>query len=248
MYKIVILFLIIFTSNNLFAKQNEYQCSLLFEDYKSEIISVNKFFYDDLDNFRFINIDFYSKSKNIWEIKKVYFQKDISEIIEKLINAEVNVIKKIINNENLNSSEKLFFKALLENADMSLSEFNKNLKKLSKKEKNDFINEYKKQIRNETDEAMKEFQNYDFDELIDMYNKNKKITVNGNNINIYFVTDAAVIFDINIDYLNIVKKSSKNAMDLNIAFVDGSYINFGSICQISNYQNTKERRFKNLLF
>ena len=237
--------------------ENHLKCAFTFSEYANDKVAYDSSSYRYFSNTKFY-VDFFSSSKSNWNIKNIYFSENFKDSILIAFEEEKKIWKKLIYNQKLNQDETTYAKLILKELNISLSELNKETKKLSKTEKKEFIKEINSRYENglkiylpDIDDFIKNQKTY-FNEIIQMFDKNKDITVSGNNIKIRFVTDAAIIIETNINYSKILNQNSDNAVLMKLNFTDGSFIKFDSECNnkkttLSSNEIKNEDTIKNSL-
>ena len=82
------------------------------------------------------------------------------------------------------------------------------------------------------------------EEIIQMFDKYKDITVNGNKVKINFVTDGGMLVESNINYSQILKKNSINAILIKLNFTDGSFLELDSECNNKKFNLSSDQTEK----
>ena len=157
----------------------------------------------------------------------------------------------MIYNQKLSQDERNYAKLILKELNYTLSELEKETKQLSKSEKKEFMSiinsRYEEELEKylpDIDDLLKNQKTF-FEEIIQMFDKYKDITVNGNKVKISFVTDGGMLVESNINYSQISKKNSINAILIKLNFTDGTFLELDSECNnkkftLSSNQTEKE--------
>jgi len=265
--KILITIIFLLTPNYLFANTNTFNCVFSFSEYINKQQPIGKDIvklmqWDEIKIFA----DFSSISKKKWVIDKIYLEKDLKQTLDNIFDNSsenlFNSFSKILYDEKLSGADKQFRKYLLKELGVSLSELEQSLKKLSKKEKEQALREFKIEFKRELNLFYKEFgnaldditinQEQHFKHYINTFEKYGELKVMGNKIEAKTVTDAGMLIENIIDYNQLLKNESKDTVSLKMTFVDGNSALFSSKCfntsnLIINKDNNKSNEIETKL-
>ncbi len=265
--KILITIIFLLTPNYLFANTNTFNCVFSFSEYINKQQPIGKDIvklmqWDEIKIFA----DFSSISKKKWVIDKIYLEKDLKQTLDNIFDNSsenlFNSFSKILYDEKLSGADKQFRKYLLKELGISLSELEQGLKKLSKKEKEQALREFKIEFKRELNLFYKEFgnaldditinQEQHFKHYINTFEKYGELKVMGNKIEAKTVTDAGMLIENIIDYNQLLKNESKDTVSLKMTFVDGNSALFSSKCfnttnLIKNKDNNKSNEIETKL-
>ena len=236
--------------DNYTENENHLKCAFTFSEYANDKVAYDSSSLRYFSNTK-LYAEFFSSAKFNWNIKNIYFSDNLKESILFAFEKEKNLWKKMIYNQKLSQDERNYAKLILKELNYSLSELEKETKQLSKSEKKEFMSvinsRYEEELEKylpDIDDLLKNQKTFS-EEIIQMFDKYKDITVNGNKVKINFVTDGGMLVESNINYSQILKKNSINAILIKLNFTDGSFLELDSECNnkkftLSSDQTEKE--------